>query len=94
MGGTASLGRFVNYAVAGILEEGKSRLLLCIIYADMVSLTSSQAPFWSLCHDYYHKYDQFRADYDDAVGREPFVEASPRYRWYGCPLPSLSMLKP
>ncbi|POS76042.1 hypothetical protein DHEL01_v205556 [Diaporthe helianthi] len=41
----------------------------------------SKAPFWSLCHDYYHKYDQFRADYNDAVGREPFVETSPRYRW-------------
>lgn len=41
-----------------------------------------QAPFCSLCHDYYHRFDQFRADYSDAVGREPFVEASPRYRWY------------
>ncbi|KAH8788395.1 amidase signature domain-containing protein [Diaporthe sp. PMI_573] len=40
-----------------------------------------KAPFWSLCHDYYHGFDQFRADYSDAVGREPFVEASPRYRW-------------
>ncbi|KAL2275630.1 hypothetical protein FJTKL_01697 [Diaporthe vaccinii] len=40
-----------------------------------------KAPFWSLCHDYYHKFDEFRADYSDAVGREPFVEASPRYRW-------------
>lgn len=92
MGGTASFKRFINYALAGILEEGKSRLLLCIAYAKMVSLTNSQAPFWSLCHDYYHKYDQFRADYDDAVGREPFVEASPRYRWYVCPLPFLIML--
>lgn len=92
MGGTASLSRFINYAVAGILEEGKSHLLLCIAYTEVGLLTSSQAPFWSLCHDYYHKYDQFRADYDDAVGREAFVEASPRYRWYVCPLPSLIML--
>ncbi|KAG8164618.1 hypothetical protein KVR01_004893 [Diaporthe batatas] len=41
----------------------------------------SKAPFWSLCHDYYHRYDEFRADYNDAIGREPFVETSPRYRW-------------
>ncbi|KAK2611385.1 hypothetical protein N8I77_004725 [Diaporthe amygdali] len=39
------------------------------------------APFWSLCHDYYHRFDEFRSDYDDVFSREPFVEASPHFRW-------------
>lgn len=42
----------------------------------------SQAPFWSLCYDYYQASGQFRADYRDTFDKEPFVEASPSFYWY------------
>lgn len=46
-------------------------------------LTGPEAPFWSLYYDHYHASDRFRSDYRDRFGREPFVEASSRFRWYG-----------
>lgn len=41
----------------------------------------AKAPFWSLCYDYCHLYDGFQEQYAERFGKEPFVEASPRFRW-------------
>ena len=41
----------------------------------------AKAPFWSLCYDYYHLYNEFQEVYNALFGKEPFVEASPRFRW-------------
>lgn len=95
MGGPPSFRIFGSeVALAPIFEEGKPHQSAYFACPEWALLTCSQAPFWSLCHDYYHKFDEFRADYSDAVGREPFVEASPRYRWYACPLTCLCSFNP
>ncbi|PTB58303.1 hypothetical protein M431DRAFT_505831 [Trichoderma harzianum CBS 226.95] len=40
-----------------------------------------EAPFSSFCSDFYHEYEDFRGDYKTKFGREPYVEATPRFRW-------------
>ncbi|KAJ4863587.1 amidase domain-containing protein [Trichoderma breve] len=40
-----------------------------------------EAPFSSFCSDFYHEYEDFRSDYKNKFGREPYVEATPRFRW-------------
>ncbi|RFU80351.1 hypothetical protein TARUN_1817 [Trichoderma arundinaceum] len=40
-----------------------------------------QAPFSSFCSDFYHEYEDFRQSYKGKFGREPYVEATPRFRW-------------
>ncbi|KAH6611612.1 hypothetical protein Trco_001632 [Trichoderma cornu-damae] len=40
-----------------------------------------QAPFSSFCCDFYHEYKDFRRSYKSKFGREPYVEATPRFRW-------------
>ncbi|KKO99570.1 hypothetical protein THAR02_08332 [Trichoderma harzianum] len=40
-----------------------------------------EAPFSSFCSDFYHEYQDFRGDYKNKFGREPYVEATPRFRW-------------
>ncbi|KAL7785266.1 amidase signature domain-containing protein [Trichoderma ceciliae] len=40
-----------------------------------------QAPFSSFCSDFYHGYEDFRNSYKNKFGREPYVEATPRFRW-------------
>lgn len=46
-----------------------------------------EAPFWSLYHDDYRVSNQFRSEYHERFGREAFVEASARSRWYGSQAP-------
>lgn len=45
----------------------------------------AKSAFWSLCYDYYHVYHNFRDQYREKFKRDPFVEASPRYRWCASP---------
>ncbi|KAK6452929.1 hypothetical protein FP744_10009180 [Trichoderma asperellum] len=40
-----------------------------------------QAPFSSFCADFYHQYEDFRRSYKEKLGRAPYVEATPRFRW-------------
>ncbi|KAL7941820.1 hypothetical protein V8C42DRAFT_355247 [Trichoderma barbatum] len=40
-----------------------------------------KAPFSSFCSDFYHEYQDFRNDYKTKFGREPYVEATPRFYW-------------
>ncbi|KAL6879311.1 amidase signature enzyme [Trichoderma novae-zelandiae] len=40
-----------------------------------------EAPFRSFCYGFYHQYADFRNHYRDKYGREPYVEATPRFRW-------------
>ncbi|PNP57003.1 hypothetical protein THARTR1_02845 [Trichoderma harzianum] len=40
-----------------------------------------EAPFSSFCSEFYHEYQDFRGDYNTKFGREPYVEATPRFRW-------------
>ncbi|PTB69258.1 hypothetical protein BBK36DRAFT_1137705 [Trichoderma citrinoviride] len=40
-----------------------------------------EAPFSSFCYDFYHQYGDFRNHYKDKFGRQPYIEATPRFRW-------------
>ncbi|OTA05196.1 hypothetical protein A9Z42_0058720 [Trichoderma parareesei] len=40
-----------------------------------------EAPFNSFCYDFYHEYAGFRSDYKEKYGRQPYIEATPRFRW-------------
>lgn len=55
-----------------------------------------QAPFWSLCYEYYHALGQFRTDYRDTFDKEPFIEATPSFYLYddfcSAPMPWATML--
>lgn len=52
-----------------------------------ITLTIPEAPFWSLYYDHYQVSDQFRSGYLEKFNREPFVEASSRFRWYDFLIP-------
>ncbi|KAL7933921.1 amidase signature domain-containing protein [Trichoderma chlorosporum] len=41
----------------------------------------NEALFSSFCYDFYHEYQGFRNDYKTQFDREPYVEATPRFRW-------------
>ncbi|UKZ72529.1 hypothetical protein TrVFT333_000159 [Trichoderma virens FT-333] len=40
-----------------------------------------EAPFSSFCYDFYQENQDFRNGYKNKFGREPYVEATPRFRW-------------
>ncbi|KAL7808789.1 hypothetical protein V8C44DRAFT_350817 [Trichoderma aethiopicum] len=40
-----------------------------------------EAPFSSFCYEFYHEYADFRSQYKDKFGRQPYIEATPRFRW-------------
>ncbi|KAL7811974.1 amidase signature enzyme [Trichoderma gracile] len=40
-----------------------------------------EAPFSSFCYDFYHEFSEFRSQYKEKYGRQPYIEATPRFRW-------------
>ncbi|KAF5583813.1 amidase signature domain-containing protein [Fusarium pseudoanthophilum] len=42
---------------------------------------TEKSAFWSLCYDYYHRFDSFRDEYSAKFGKKPFVSSVVRFRW-------------
>ncbi|KAK5994005.1 Scytalone dehydratase-like Arp1-like protein [Cladobotryum mycophilum] len=40
-----------------------------------------EAPFDTFCYEFYHEYDDFRKACRAKLGNDPYVEATPRFRW-------------
>ncbi|KAJ5160568.1 uncharacterized protein N7482_007572 [Penicillium canariense] len=41
----------------------------------------SKSAFWSMCHDYYHGFDDFRARYSEKYGKPPYEGPVVNFRW-------------
>ncbi|PNY23790.1 Glutamyl-tRNA(Gln) amidotransferase subunit A [Tolypocladium capitatum] len=41
----------------------------------------NEAPFRSLCYEFYHEYDEFREAYRDKFRHAPYAEATTQHRW-------------
>ncbi|KAK4141694.1 uncharacterized protein C8A04DRAFT_30681 [Dichotomopilus funicola] len=42
---------------------------------------TEKSAFWALCYDYYHGFDDFRAEYRAKFGKDAFVSSVVRFRW-------------
>jgi hypothetical protein len=42
----------------------------------------NQSAFWSMCHGYYHGFEQFRMDYREHFGKDAYEGAVVHFRWY------------